>query len=145
MLDKEQIAKLATLINKDVDIPFLPESMEQVIIEDTLTIFCEAVESILPPSFRRFLKSAKDSEPLRIQGIGRLWNGLVAQLFGTIKIPWISEETKRFIAQYVVTFLLTIMCDEKSDDELVNNTGLMNDGTMKNMIRRFEEGNYDNV
>lgn len=117
MLSADQIRKIATLVNNLVDVPIVPEFMEQQVFEAAVTLIDRQLDQLLPAGLKEFLNDA--SKMLDDAHTGDLANRLVAILEKNVDIPLLNDEQEQKIFKIVIDLIIRAMASRKTLDGLL--------------------------
>jgi hypothetical protein len=117
LLSDAERKQFATLVNAVIDIPLVPESMEQVIFEHALAVIDSALEETLPPPFQELMR-----DPTR--GIDKdqaqeFADRLTASIAGKIDLPYLSADQEAQILKLIINPVVKAMTDGKTLEMLM--------------------------
>lgn len=121
MLTPEEVAKIATELNKKVDIPFIKEDTEH-------TMICKIVKKIdrilyksLPNEIYGLVKHSNDG--ITKEDADRLERVLATRLNKSLDLPYLPEWVEQQIFETVIGLLVHAMLQGKSIDLLADEPG----------------------
>lgn len=119
MLTDRQITGIAGMINSHIDIPLVPESFEQNLIEKAIAMVDEQLEALLPGDVKAFLGELKPGDGLDRAHCGAFIERLVAALNKRMDIPFMGEKQEEKLIRTVVELLVKTMSNVKSLDNIL--------------------------
>ena len=122
-LTDKQIKKIAKKANKIINIPCLPESMEQEDIEELVEIVIKKIDSQIPKNILNLIIYSNENRgPYRYnkKQLKDLKKRLVKYLNKKINLPILSEKQESKLIAFVVDFLVTSLNSVESLDSLLN-------------------------
>ncbi len=112
MLSKEEQKQFATLVNTVIDIPLVPEEMEQQIFEHAVAVIDRALEDTLPTLFHGLMREAdKGIDKAQAKAFA---DRLVEATNKKFDLPYLNEEQEAQILRLVVDPLVKAMTDGKT-------------------------------
>jgi len=117
MLSKEEQKQFAALINSIVDIPLVPEDMEQQIFEHAVAVIDRALDDTLPTLFHGLIHEAE-------KGIDKsqakeFADRLVESTNKKFDLPYLNEEQEAQILRLVIDPLVKAMTDGRTLESLL--------------------------
>ncbi len=117
LLTKEEQKQFATLINSIVDVPLIPEEMEQTIFEHAVAVIDKALEETLPIIFHALMREAE-------KGIDKdhakeFADRLVVTTNKKFDLPYLNEEQEAQILRLVIDPLVKAMTDGRTLNDLL--------------------------
>jgi hypothetical protein len=117
LMNKEEQKKIARIVNALIDIPLVPEEMEQTVFEHAVGLVDQALEDVLPAAFEELLRNAEkgiDKDHARQFG-----NRLVEAVNQKVNLPYLNEEQEFRLLQTVIDPLVKAMISGKKLDDLL--------------------------
>jgi hypothetical protein len=111
LLTPVQIKELAARINTFIDIPFVPESWEQELLEQAITLILTLLEEALPESMRKLIASTDGLE--NSSSLSAMIPGLVEKIVSKITLLIPSQQLRQ-IVELVISFVLKSMKKDSS-------------------------------
>lgn len=124
-----EVKKVASLINKLVDLPHWTEAQEQELFENATAACLEAVASTLPPPFLDLLCSK--ALGLEDHAAAEVGERLVEICRKECRFPYLDEQDKRRIIRAVVFLLVEAM---KKGQDLKSLTDMLDENASANKI-----------
>jgi hypothetical protein len=117
LLTKEEQRQFATLVNAVIDIPLVPEALEQLVFEHALSVIDSALEEMLPPPFQELMR-----DPTR--GIDKdqakeFAERLTAAVNSKIDLPYLDDVQEAQMLSVVINPVVKAMTDGKSLEALL--------------------------
>lgn len=117
MLTSEQEKKIAGIVNSVIDIPGVPEFVEQIIFEQAVHLIDEAIQNVLPEPFKDLLNTLDD-------GIDRntarqLADRLVVIVNEKVNIPILNEDQEARLFRIVIDIIVKGMTTGRKLDNLL--------------------------
>lgn len=117
LLSDAERKQFATLVNAVIDIPLVPESMEQIIFEHALSVIDSALEETLPPPFQELMR-----DPTR--GIDKdqareFADRLTASIATKIDLPYLNEDQEAQLLSIVINPVVKAMSEGKTLETLM--------------------------
>ncbi len=117
LLSQEERKKIAKIVNALVDIPLVPEELEQTIFEHAVGVIDTALEDTLPAVFSELLRDAErgiDKDHARVFG-----DRLVVSINKKIDLPYLNEEQEAQLLRTVIDPLVKAMINGRKLDDLL--------------------------
>lgn len=105
LLDDDCRKRLATRINKNVDIPVLNDKQEQVLFEKSLDTLAAALDVLIPKAWWSALQGASASE------VEDFKQNLVLVLHKRLNIPFLDDELEKRWARTAIDAIFEIFLD----------------------------------
>ncbi len=117
LLNQSERKKIAKLVNAMLDIPLVPESLEQTIFEHAVGIVDVALEDTLPAVFAELLHNAQN-------GIDKdhatvFADRLVVSINQKIDLPYLDENQEAKLLRIVIDPLVKAMTNGRRLDDLL--------------------------
>ncbi len=117
MLKPEQKSKIAALVNSSIDIPVVPESLEEAIFRKSIDLIDEALDAFLPQEIQELAESLN-------QGIERnnakdFVENLTRFLNKRVDLPILNEEQEGKLIGLVVDILVKSMTKSRTLNNLL--------------------------
>lgn len=117
MLSEEQQKTLASYVNALIDIPLIPEGIEQSIFEHAISLIDETLDAILPDTIKDLINNAQN-------GINRdhaeaFATRLKTYLNARLNIPYLNEDQEATIIGAVVDILVKGMTKGRDLESLL--------------------------
>ena len=100
LMSQEEQKKIAAIVNALIDIPLVPEDMEQTIFEHAVTLVDQALQDVLPAAFSELLRNAEtgiDKDHAR-----QFSERLVVAVNKKIDMPYLNEDQEYRLLQTVI-------------------------------------------
>ncbi len=117
LLKPEEQKRFATLINTMIDIPWVPEEMEQQIFEHALSIIDNSLQGTLPTIFQGLMRNAQKGID-RTQ-IPEFTERLITTTNKKFDLPYLNEDQESHILRLVITPMVKAMADGKTLNDLL--------------------------
>lgn len=117
MLSDAQITKIAALVNNLIDVPLIPEALEQQAFEIAVGLIDKQLDILLPAGLKDFLNDA--TKMLDDSHTGDLANRLVAIINKNVNVPLLNEEQEQKAFQIVIDLIIRAMASNKTLDSLL--------------------------
>lgn len=117
MLSADQIKKVATLVNNLIDVPIVPEFLEQQVFEAAVTLIDKQLDQLLPAKLKDFLNDA--TMMLDDAHTGDLADRLVAILNKSVDIPLLNDDQEQKVFRIVIDLIIRAMASKKTLDGLL--------------------------
>ncbi|MCB0190450.1 MAG: hypothetical protein KDJ65_00755 [Anaerolineae bacterium] len=117
LLTQDERKKFAVLVNAVVDIPLVPENLEQVIFEHALASIDVALEETLPPPFQEFMRDP--SKGIDKDQAREFAERLMDAINKRIDLPYLTEEQEGQLFRMVINPLVKAMTDGKQLSDLL--------------------------
>jgi len=117
LMSQEEQKKIAGIVNALIDIPLVPENMEQTIFEHAVTLVDQALEDVLPTAFNELLRNADkgiDKDHAR-----QFADRLVVAVNKKIDLPYLNEDQEYRLLQTVIDPMVKAMISGKKLDDLL--------------------------
>ena len=117
LLTDAERKQFANLVNVLIDIPLVPEELEQEIFEHALGIIDKALEDALPTLFQGLIREAE-------RGIDKdhardFANRLVESVNAKVDLPYLNEAQEAELLRAVINPLVKAMTQGKKLDDLL--------------------------
>jgi len=117
MLKTVEHQKIAKILNALIDIPLVPEDMEQAVFEHAVELVDAALDDVLPAAFADLLRDAHNGiDKDHAQEFG---SRLVAAINQKVNLPYLNEEQEAKLLQTVIDPLVKAMITGKTLDDLL--------------------------
>jgi hypothetical protein len=117
LMSQEEQKKIAAIVNALIDIPLVPEDMEQTIFEHAVTLVDQALQDVLPAAFSELLRNAEtgiDKDHAR-----QFSDRLVVAVNNRIDLPYLNEDQEYRLLQTVIDPVVKGMVSGKKLDDLL--------------------------
>lgn len=117
LLSKEEQKQFATLVNSIIDIPLVPEEMEQQIFEHAISVIDVALQDTLPTIFHGLMREAEKG--IDKAHANEFADRLVETTNSKFDLPYLSEAQEAQILRLVIDPLVKAMTDGKTLQSLL--------------------------
>ncbi len=117
LLKPEEQKQFAALINSVIDIPWVPETMEQQIFEHALGLIDKALEDTLPTIFHGLMREAEAG--IDRNHVQEFTNRLVETTNPKFDLPYLNEEQEAQILRMVISPMVKAMSEGKTLSDLL--------------------------
>lgn len=117
MLTPDEQKQFAALVNSIIDIPWIPEDMEQQIFEHAIGIIDKALDDTLPTLFHGLIREAEkgiDKSQTR-----EFADRLVEATNKKFDLPYLNEEQEAQVLRLVIDPLVKAMTDGRTLQSLL--------------------------
>ena len=117
LLTDAERKQFATLVNALIDIPLVPEELEQEIFEHALIVIDRALEDALPTLFHGLMREAErgiDKDHAR-----EFADRLVESVNSKVDLPYLNEAQEAELLRTVINPLVKAMTQGKRLDDLL--------------------------
>ena len=117
LMSQAEQKKIAKIVNALIDIPLVPEEMEQPVFEHAVGLVDRALEDVLPVAFGELLRNAEkgiDKDHAR-----QFANRLVVAVNQKVNLPYLNEDQEARLLQTVIDPLVKGMISGKKLDDLL--------------------------
>lgn len=117
LMSAEEQKKIAKIVNALIDIPLVPEELEETIFMHAVGIIDRALEDVLPAAFSELLRDVEkgiDKDHAR-----QFADRLVVAVNKRIDMPYLNEEQEQRLVQTVIDPLVKGMISGKKLDDLL--------------------------
>jgi hypothetical protein len=117
LLTKEEQKQFAALVNAVIDIPLVPEELEQIIFEFALSAVDSALEEVLPPPFQELMRDPSrgiDKDQAR-----EFSDRLAEAVNRKIDLPYLTEDQETQMLMIVINPIVKAMTHGKSLEMLL--------------------------
>ena len=116
MLDKKEIKKVAKYANAMIDIPLVPEFMEQKLFEHGVKMIVDKVEEVLPAEFKELISSAKGISSDHGKAFA---DKLIKTVNNKVDIPYLDEDQEAKLFGLVINIIVKAMTANKKLSSLL--------------------------
>jgi hypothetical protein len=110
MLNDTQITKIASLLNKVIDIPLLSEEFEQILLQESIRLIDEALTKVLPPQFSDFLNQAASGlNSSNKEEFDKFIERLVTSINKQVDLPFLDEGTEQKLIRSILKLIVRAM------------------------------------
>ena len=110
MLNDNQITKIASLLNKVIDIPLLSEEFEQILLQESIRLIDEALTKVLPPQFSDFLnQAARGLNSSNKEEFDKFIERLVTSINKHVDLPFLDEEKEQKLIRSILKLIVKAM------------------------------------
>ncbi|NKC11490.1 MAG: hypothetical protein GKR94_04575 [Gammaproteobacteria bacterium] len=121
MLTDKQISKIATVANTLIDVPLVPEWMEQYMFEKAVGLINETLEEVLPLEMKGLLEDLNDETLILDRAhSGSFIERLVTAVDKRVDIPFLGEKQEEKLVRTVIELLVKAMSSAKSLDKILD-------------------------
>ena len=116
-MSQEEQKKIAGIVNALIDIPLVPEYMEQTIFEHAVALVDQALQEVLPAAFNELLRNAEtgiDKDHAR-----QFADRLVVAINQKVDLPYLNEDQEYRLLQTVIDPVVKSMVSGKKLDDLL--------------------------
>jgi hypothetical protein len=116
-MNQEEQKKIAKIVNALIDIPLVPEEMEETIFIHAVGLVDRALEDVLPAAFAELLHNAQngiDKDHAR-----QFAERLVVAVNQKVNLPYLNEEQEQRLLQTVIDPLVKGMINGKTLNDLL--------------------------
>jgi hypothetical protein len=110
MLNDTQITKIASLLNRVIDIPLLSEEFEQILLQESIRLIDEALTRVLPPQFSDFLnQAARGLNSSNQEEFDKFIERLVVTTNKHVDLPFLDEATEQKLIRFILKLIVKAM------------------------------------
>lgn len=110
MLNDTQITKIASLLNKLIDIPLLSEEFEQILLQESIRLIDEALTKVLPPQFSDFLnQAARGLNSSNQEEFDKFIERLVTSINKHVDLPFLDEKKEQKLIRSILKLIVKAM------------------------------------
>ena len=110
MLNDNQITKIASLLNKVIDIPLLSEEFEQILLQESIRLIDEALTKVLPPQFSDFLnQAARGLNSSNKEEFDKFIERLVTSINKHVDLPFLDEDKEQKLIRSILKLIVKAM------------------------------------
>ena len=110
MLNDTQITKIASLLNKLIDIPLLSEEFEQILLQESIRLIDEALTKVLPPQFSDFLnQAARGLNSSNQEEFDKFIERLVTSINKHVDLPFLDEMKEQKLIRSILKLIVKAM------------------------------------
>jgi hypothetical protein len=117
LLTKEEQKQFATLVNSIIDIPLVPEEMEQQIFEHAIGVIDAALQDTLPTIFHGLMREAEKG--IDKAHANEFADRLVETTNKKFDLPYLNEDQEAQILGMVIGPLVKAMTEGKTLESLL--------------------------
>jgi hypothetical protein len=117
LLNEEEKQRIAKMVNAVLDLPLVPEEMEQTIFEHAVGVIDVALEDSLPSAFTELLHNTQngiDQDHARAFG-----DRLVDSVNRKIDLPYLDEQQEAMLLRIVIDPLVKAMTNNRRLEDLL--------------------------
>ncbi len=118
LLTPEERKKVAEALNTQIDIPWVPESMEATILEHAIGLVDSALEGVLPEAFGSLMRDGSqgiDAAEARAFG-----ERLIQTVNKRVDLPYLDETQEAGFVKMMIDPLVQAMIDGETIDDVLN-------------------------
>ena len=115
-MDKKEIKRVATYANAMINIPLVPEFLEQRLFEHGIKMITDKIEEVLPAEFKELINSAKGISSDHGKAFA---DKLVKTINKKVDIPYLNEDQEAKLFGLVVNILVKAMTANKKLSSLL--------------------------
>jgi hypothetical protein len=117
LLTKEEQKQFAVLANALIDIPWVPEEMEQIMFEHAINILERVLQEALPDVFHELMRTAeKGIDPAQVPAFTeRVINSAGAK----VDLPYLNEEQETQFLRLIINPMVKSMAKGKNLTDLL--------------------------
>jgi hypothetical protein len=110
MLNDTQITKIASLLNKLIDIPLLSEEFEQILLQESIRLIDEALTKVLPHQFSDFLnQAARGLNSSNQEEFDKFIERLVTSINKHVDLPFLDEKKEQKLIRSILKLIVKAM------------------------------------
>jgi hypothetical protein len=117
LLTKEEQIQFATLINTVIDIPLVPESLEQQIFEHAVSVIDQVLQDTLPTILHGLLREAGNG--IDKDHAKTFADRLVQTTNNKFDLPYLNEDQEAQVLRLVIDPLVKAMTDGKTLERIL--------------------------
>ncbi|MEI6329426.1 MAG: hypothetical protein ACOYN8_03055 [Pseudanabaena sp.] len=110
MLNDTQITKIASLLNKVIDIPLLSEEFEQILLQESIRLIDGALSQALPPQFSDFLnQAARGLNSSNKEEFDKFISRLITTINKHVDLPFLDEVKEQKLIRFILELIVKAM------------------------------------
>ncbi len=121
LLTDEERKKVAKIVNALVDIPLVPEALEETMFEHAVGMIDEAVEDTLPSVFTELLRNGENG--INKNHAQDFANRLIESINKKIDLPYLDEEQEQRLLRIIIDPMVKGMVEGRKLDDLLAHLG----------------------